>query len=177
IDLPFAVPTLVTGVMLVALFGPQAALGAWLNDAWGWQLMFAPPGIILALMFVSLPMVVRSVQGLLLEMDRDQEEAAVSLGATGPTVFWRVLFPTILPGMAAGALLSFSRALGEFGAVAVVAGNIPFYTQTAAVYVLGEVEGGRRASAGAMSVVLVTVSFVLVLAVEAWQNRRMKNAV
>jgi sulfate transport system permease protein len=170
IDLPFAVPGLVTGVMLVSLYGPQRALGGWLK-AHGWRVLFSPSGIVLALLFVSLPLVVRAVQPLLLEMDRDQEEAALSLGAPGWTVFRRVLVPQILPGIAIGALLTFSRALGEFGAVVMVAGNIPLKTQTAAVYVLGEIESENQLGASAMSVVMIGVSFLLVLAVDWWQSR------
>ncbi len=172
IDLPFAIPTLVTGVMLVTLLGPQNALGAWLKESWGWRIVFAPSGIVLALLFVSLPLVVRTVQPMLLELDPDQEEAALSLGASGPTVFFRVLLPSILPGVIAGALLSFSRALGEFGAIVIVAGNIPMRTQTAAVYVLGEIESENQRGASAMSLAMIAVSFALVLAVDAWQSRR-----
>lgn len=170
IDLPFAVPGLVTGVMLVALYGPQAALGAWFK-ARGFRILFSPSGIVLALLFVSLPLVVRAVQPLLLEMDRDQEEAALSLGARPWTTFRRVLLPQLLPGIAIGALLSFSRALGEFGAVVMVAGNIPLKTQTAAVYVLGEIESENQLGASAMSVLMIGVSFLLVLTVDWWQSR------
>jgi sulfate/thiosulfate transport system permease protein len=172
IDLPFAIPTLVTGVMLVTLYGPQNALGAWLKETWNWRVVFSPSGIILALLFVSLPMVVRAVQPVLLELDPDQEEAARSLGASGIRTFFSVLLPSLLPGIVTGALLSFARALGEFGSIVIVAGNIPMRTQTAAVYVLGEIESENQLGASAMSVVMVATSFLLVLAVEWWQARR-----
>jgi sulfate/thiosulfate transport system permease protein len=175
IDLPFAVPTLVTGVMLATLYGPHRALGAWLREAWGWRILYSPSGIILALLFVSLPLVVRAVQPVLLEVDPDEEEAARSLGASGWTVFFRVLLPAILPGVAAGALLSFARALGEFGSIVVVAGNYPFRSQTAAVYVLGEIESENQLGASAVSLALVAVSFALVLAADYWQSRREKK--
>jgi sulfate transport system permease protein len=170
VDLPFAVPGLVTGVMLVSLYGPQEVLGGWLKSH-GIRVLFSPSGIVLALLFVSLPLVVRAVQPLLIGLDRDQEEAALSLGAKPWTVFWRVLLPQIMPGIAIGALLSFSRALGEFGAVVMVAGNIPLKTQTAAVYVLGEIESANQLGASAMSVVMIAVSFLLVLVVDWTQAR------
>jgi len=175
IDIPFAIPTLVTGVMLATLFGPQHAVGAWLNEHLGWQIVFSPSGIILALMFVCLPLVVRAIQPVLMSIDRDQEEAAQSLGASGWAIFWRVLFPTMLPGILAGGLLSFSRALGEFGAIVLVAGNIPFRSQTAAVYVLGEIESENSLGASSMSMVLIAMSFFLVFLVGWWQDRREKR--
>ena len=172
IDLPFAIPTLVTGVMLVILYGPQAVLGEIFVERLGFEILFAPPGIILALMFVSFPLVVRSVQPVLEEIESDQEEAARSLGASDWQTFVKVVFPAILPAILTGALLSFSRALGEFGAVVIVAGNIPMHSQTAAVYVLGELESENRVGASAMSAVLLVISFALVLVVDQIQRRR-----
>lgn len=172
IDLPFAIPTLVTGVMLVILYGPHAVLGQIFVERIGFEILFAPPGIILALMFVSFPLVVRSIQPVLEEIESDQEEAARSLGASDWQTFVKVLLPAILPAVLTGALLSFSRALGEFGAVVIVAGNIPMFSQTAAVYVLGELESENRVGASAMSAVLLVVSFALVLVVDWIQRRR-----
>ncbi len=172
IDLPFAIPTLVTGVMLVILYGPQQALGSWLKTHWGWQIIFAPTGIVLALLFVTFPLVVRTVEPLLMEIDPDQEEASRTLGASSWTTFWRILFPAILPGVLTGTLLSFSRALGEFGSVVVVAGNIPFKSQTAAVYVWGEIESQNQQGASAMSVMLVALSFFVILLVDWFEKRR-----
>jgi sulfate transport system permease protein len=172
VDLPFAIPTLVTGVMLVVLYGPQRALGAWLDQTLGLKIMFAPPGIILALLFVTFPFVVRTVQPVLQSLDREQEEAAATIGAGAWTTFRRVVLPALAMPVASGALLSFARAIGEFGAIVVVAGNIPLRTQTAAVYVFGEVESENRRAASAMSLVMLTLAFSLVVLVDWLQRRR-----
>lgn len=171
IDLPLAIPTLVTGVMLVVLYGPQEALGSWLKNTLGWQIIFAPPGIIMALLFVTFPFVVRAVQPVLLNLDRSQEDAAATLGASGWTIFRRITLPPLILPLASGALLSFARAIGEFGSIVIVAGNIPFKTQTAAVYVLGEVESENRLGASAVSLVMVAISFTLMMFVD-WLQRR-----
>jgi len=176
VDLPLAIPTLVTGVMLVALYGPQQALGAWLKEALGWQIIFAPPGIILALLFVTFPFVVRAVEPVLAGLDRTQEDAAASLGAGPFTIFRRIVLPPLLLPLSSGALLSFARAIGEFGAIVIVAGNIPLRSQTAAVYVLGEVESENRLGASAISIVMVALAFSLLLLVDWLQNRNRKEA-
>jgi sulfate/thiosulfate transport system permease protein len=172
VDLPFAIPTLVTGVMLVVLYGPQRALGAWFDQTIGLKIVFAPPGIILALLFVTFPFVVRTVQPVLQSLDREQEEAAATIGAGAWTTFRRVVLPAIALPLTSGALLSFARAIGEFGAIVVVAGNIPMRTQTAAVYVFGEVESENRRAASAMSVVMLVIAFGLVLLVDFLQRKR-----
>ncbi len=174
IDLPFAIPTLVTGVTLVYMYGPQQALGSWFKHRMGWEIIFAPPGIILALLFVTFPFVVRSVEPVLMEIDPDEEEAARSLGASAWTTFWRILLPTLLPAILTGTLLAFARAIGEFGSIVVVAGNIPFKSQTAAVYVLGEIESQNQQGASAMSIVLVALSFSLIFVVDWLQKRKSK---
>jgi sulfate/thiosulfate transport system permease protein len=171
IDLPFAIPTLVTGVMLVVLYGPQRALGAWLDQNLGLKIIFAPPGIILALLFITFPFVTRAVQPVLESLDRDQEEAAATIGAGSWTIFRRVVLPAIALPLTAGTLLSFARAIGEFGAIVVVAGNIPLRTQTAAVYVLGEIESENQRAASAMSIVMLTIAFGLVVLVDFLQKR------
>jgi sulfate/thiosulfate transport system permease protein len=163
IDLPLAIPTLVTGVMLVILFGPQEALGAWLKEQWNISIIFAPPGIILALLFITFPFVVRSVQPVLLELDRTQEHAAATLGAGSWTIFRRIIVPPLTLPILTGALLSFARAIGEFGSIVIVAGNIPFVSQTAAVYVFGEVESENRLGASAVSIVMVAIAFGLLM--------------
>lgn len=175
IDLPLAIPTLVTGVMLVILFGPQQALGAWLKDELGFSVIFAPPGIILALLFITFPFVVRAVQPVLIDLDRAQEDAAITLGARSWTVFRRITLPPLVLPLASGALLSFARAIGEFGAIVIVAGNIPLYSQTAAVYVLGEVESENRLGASAVSMVMVGIAFSLILLVGWLQRRRFRD--
>lgn len=175
VDIPLAIPTLVTGVMLVVLFGPQQALGAWLKSQFGLSIIFAPPGIILALLFITFPFVVRTVQPVLINLDRDQERAAATLGAGGWTIFRRIMLPPLLLPLASGAILSFARAIGEFGAIVIVAGNIPLYSQTAAVYVLGEVESENRLGASAVSLVMVSVAFGLMLVVDYLQKKARKD--
>ena len=176
VDLPFSIPTLVTGVMLVVLYGPQSAVGGWLGQEFGWRIIFAPPGIILALLFVTFPFVVRAIQPVLESLDRDQEEAAATLGAGPWTIFRRVVLPAVALPLTTGTLLSFARAIGEFGAIVIVAGNIPFRSQTAAVYVLGEIESENRRGASAMSVVMLTFAFALVLLVDLIQRRGHREA-
>ena len=163
IDLPLAIPTLVTGVMLVILFGPQETVGAWLKEQFDISIIFAPPGIILALMFITFPFVVRSVQPVLLELDTTQERAAETLGAGGWTIFWRIILPPLTLPILTGALLSYARAIGEFGSIVIVAGNIPLVSQTAAVYVYGEVESENRLGASAVSVVIIAIAFSLMM--------------
>lgn len=176
IDMPFAIPTLVTGVMLVALYGPQRTVGAWLN-AHGVQVIFATPGIILALLVITYPFVIRAVQPVLMEVEKGQEEAAYTLGASKWTTFRRVVLPTIAPALITGSLLSFARALGEFGSVVVVAGNIPGLTLTAPVYVFGQIESQNQRGASAMSILLLVLSFSLILTVEWMQGRNRRSNV
>ena len=171
IDLPLAIPTLVTGVMLVILFGPQETIGAWLKEQFDLSIIFAPPGIILALLVLTFPFVVRSVQPVLLELDRAQEHAAATLGAGGWTIFWRIILPPLTLPVITGALLSFARAIGEFGSIVVVAGNIPFRSQTAAVYVFGEVESENRLGASAVSIIMIAIAFGLMMLVDYLRKR------
>lgn len=171
IDLPLAIPTLVTGVMLVILFGPQEAVGSWLKEQFDFSIMFAPPGIIMALLFLTFPFVVRSVQPVLLELDLAQEHAAATLGAEGWTIFRRIILPPLTLPVITGALLSFARAIGEFGSIVIVAGNIPLRTQTAAVYVFGEVESENRLGASAMSIVMVGIAFGLMMLADYLRKR------
>jgi sulfate transport system permease protein len=174
VDMPFAIPTLVTGVMLVALYGPQRTLGAWLQ--WhGIQVIFATPGIMLALLIVTYPFVIRTVQPMLIGAEKGQEEAAYTLGASKWTTFWRIVLPDISQGVITGSLLSFARALGEFGSIVVVAGNIPGRTLTAPVYIFGQVESQNQRGASAMSIVLLALSFTLIVAVEWIQSRSRRS--
>jgi len=177
IDLPLAIPTLVTGVMLVILFGPQEAVGAWLKEQWDFSVIFAPPGIILALLFLTFPFVVRSVQPVLLELDRTQENAAATLGAESWTIFRRIILPPLTLPIITGALLSFARAIGEFGSIVIVAGNIPLVSQTAAVYVFGEVESENRLGASAVSIIMVAIAFSLLMFADYLQKRSEKERV
>lgn len=159
VDLPFAVPTIVTGLMLVALFGPTSTLGVVLSG-FGLPVIYEQSGIVLALLFVCYPFVVRSVQPVLENLDPAEEEAAATMGASRWMIFRRVTLPALYPAIVSGAGLSFSRALGEFGSVVMVAGNRPMATKTAPLYVYGEVEGFNMEGALAVSLVLLSCSLV-----------------
>jgi len=171
VDLPFAVPTLVTGVMLVALYGPHSPVGGFLERR-GIHVIFAQPGILLALLFVTLPLVVRTVEPVLLELDVSEEEAARVLGANGWATFRRVVLPALRPAIAAGMLLTFARALGEFGAIIVVSGNLTGRTLTAPVFIFQLTSQFRSADAAAVATLLFGLSFVLVIATERLMHRR-----
>ena len=162
VDLPFAIPTLVTGVMLVALYGPASPIGAALKDS-GINVIHAAPGILMALLFITLPFVVRAVQPVLSELDEAQEEASYVLGATSWTTFRRVVLPALRPAIAAGALLSFARALGEFGSVVIVSGNLVNKTLTAPVFIFQLTGQFKPEEAAAVSTLLFAASFALVM--------------
>ena len=157
IDLPFALPTIVAGLTLLALYGPQSPIGV--------DVAFTRTAIVLALLFVTLPFVVRTVQPVLIELDTEMEEAARSLGASERTVFRRVVLPNILPGILSGVALAFARAVGEIGALVIISGNLPSRTEAASVDVRGRIERGDRAGAAAVAVVLLAVSFGVLLAI------------
>jgi sulfate transport system permease protein len=160
LDLPLAIPTLVAGVMLALLYGPNSLIGHKLVE-FGLPIIFAQPGIVLALLFVTLPFVVRAVEPVLSEIDVGEEEAAKTLGATPFQTFRTVFVPAIAPAALSGGIRSLGRAMGEFGSVVVVAGNIPMRTLTAPVFILGEIESGAPRTAAAISVVLLTVALLL----------------
>jgi sulfate transport system permease protein len=171
IDLPFSIPTLVAGLMIVVLFGPEAPLGRAFAGL-GVRILYAPPAIVLALLFVTLPITVRAVEPVLAELDVAEEEAARTLGASDVYTFRKVVLPAISPAIVTGTLLGFARALGEFGSIVVVAGNLPKRSLTASVFVFGEVESGNTESASAMSLVLVAISFLLLLAISTYEQRK-----
>jgi sulfate/thiosulfate transport system permease protein len=160
IDLPFALPTIVAGITLLALYGAKSPVGI---DVAGTK-----PGVVLALLFVTLPFVVRAVQPVLLELDPEVEEAAASLGASGPTIFRRIIFPNLLPGLLAGVALAFARALGEYGSLVLIAATIN--TQVASVFIRGQVENGNYAGAAAVSVVLLLVSVAMLTTITLAQR-------
>jgi sulfate transport system permease protein len=170
IDLPFAAPTIVTGLMLVVLFGPSSTLGTVLGR-FGWQVVYHKPGIVLALLFVTYPFVIRSVQPVLMEMDGAEEEAAATLGAGPWRTFFRVTLPTLGPSILTGMALAFSRALGEFGSVVLVAGNRPLQTKTAPLYIFGEIESGNPHGAMVVSVVLLACSLGVLIVLNFLQHR------
>jgi sulfate transport system permease protein len=163
IDLPFALPTIVAGLVLLALYGPTGPAP--------FDIGFTRIAVAMALLFVTLPFVVRSVQPVLMELDREMEEAAKSLGARPRTVFARIVLPNLMPAIAAGAGLAFARALGEFGSVVLISGNIPFKTEVASVFLFGQIESDNTAGAAAVSVVLLVLSFALLLFV-SWVSTR-----
>ncbi|MCF7840349.1 MAG: sulfate ABC transporter permease subunit CysT [Candidatus Marinimicrobia bacterium] len=171
IDLPFAIPTVVTGIMLVILYGPHSVLGTMLSG-WGIEVIFAKPGIILALLFVTYPFVVRAVQPVLQDLGPDMENAARTLGAGRIRIFFKVTLPALFPAILTGAALSFSRAMGEFGSIVVVAGNIPLKSQVAAVYIYGELESNNPQGALGLSVVLLIFSFLVLLGLNFLQRRK-----
>jgi sulfate transport system permease protein len=159
IDLPFALPTIVAGLTLLALYGPRSPVGV--------DVAFTRAAIVLALCFVTLPFVIRTVQPVLHELDVEMEEAARSLGAGQLAVFRRIVLPNLLPGILSGAVLALARALGEIGAIVLISGNIPYKTEVASVFVLGRIESGDSVGASAVAVVLLGASFVLLLAIGA----------
>jgi len=171
IDMPFAIPTLVTGVMLVVLYGPQGLFARFFT-VYDIEIVFARPGIVLALLLVTYPFTVRSVQPVLLAMELDQEEAAYTLGASRWTTFWRIVFPSLIPAILTGSLLTFARAIGEFGSIVIVSGNIPGRTLTAPVHIFGLIESDNQSGASAISILLLGLSFSLVLIVDQLQRRK-----
>jgi sulfate/thiosulfate transport system permease protein len=166
IDLPFALPTIVAGLTLLALYGPKHPVGI--------DVAYTKAAVALALLFVTLPFVVRAVQPVLLAMDRDMEEAASSLGASGFQTFRRIVLPTITPALLSGVALAFARAIGEFGSIVLISGNIPFKTEVSSVFIAGRIEGDDLSGASAMSVVLLVVALVvlaLISGVSRWRSR------
>ena len=166
IDLPFALPTIVAGLVLLALYGIKTPLKV---DAGGVHfkadITFTRWAIFMALLFVTLPFVSRTVQPVLHELDREMEEAVASLGAGSFTTFRRIVLPNILPGILSGVALAFARAIGEIGAIVIISGNQPFRTEMSSVFIYLRIQSGDRAGAAAVAVVLLVISFVLLLAV------------
>ena len=167
IDLPFALPTIVAGLVLLELYGSSSPLGI--------NLAYSRIGVVVALLFVTLPFVVRTVQPVLLELDRDMEQAAASLGAGNWTTFRRIILPNLLPAMISGTALAFTRSIAEFGSTVLISGNLPFKTQVAAVQIFGQIENDNTAGAAAVSTVLLVIAFVVLLVldlVQRWGSRR-----
>jgi sulfate transport system permease protein len=150
IDLPFALPTIVAGITLLVLYKDVA---------------YTRTAIVLALLFVTLPFVVRAVQPVLIELDREMEEAAASLGASSLTTFRRIILPNLVPAIVSGAALAFARAVGEFGSVVLFSGNIPFKSQVASVFIFSQVESDNTAGAASVSVVLLLISVLVLMGI------------
>ena len=166
IDLPFALPTIVAGLTLLALYGPNSPIGV--------NVALTKASVLLALLFVTLPFVIRSVQPVLIELDREMEEAAASLGARPAVIFVRVILPSLLPAILSGAALAFARAVGEFGSVVLISGNVPFDTQVSSVFVYKQIESDNPIGAAAVSVVLLLLSLLVLMAIRglgAWGSR------
>jgi sulfate transport system permease protein len=157
IDLPFALPTIVAGLTLLALYGRASPVGI--------DIAFTQAAVALALLFVTLPFVIRAVQPVLIELDREMEEAAVSLGASSLGVFRQIILPNLLPAILSGAALAFARAVGEFGSIVLISGNIPFDTQVASVFIFKQIESDNPVGAAAVSVVLLVLSLVVLVAI------------
>jgi sulfate transport system permease protein len=163
IDLPFALPTIVAGLTLLTLYGPNSPFGVNVADT--------RAGIVLALAFVTLPFCVRSVQPVLAELDKETEEAAASLGASHAGVLRRIVLPSVAPAMLAGAGLAFARAVGEFGSVVLISGNLPFKTEVASSYIFSLSQSGDLPGASAVSVVLIALALVLLLGIGVLRRR------
>ncbi|MFD4181373.1 sulfate ABC transporter permease subunit CysT [Rhodococcus sp. NPDC058514] len=167
IDLPFALPTIVASIVLLALYGPNSPIGVQLNAT--------QPGLIVALAFVTLPFVVRSVQPVLIETDREVEQAAASLGASNWTIFRKVVLPILSPAIISGAGLAFARAIGEYGSVVLIGGNIPRETQVTSQYIQQQIEIDRPVDAAAVSVALLAIAFVTLLVLRLLSSRNQRR--
>jgi sulfate/thiosulfate transport system permease protein len=157
IDLPFALPTIVAGLLLLTFYGPRSPIGV--------HLAFTRAGLFIALLFVTLPFVIRTVQPVLVELDVEMEEAARSLGAGRLTVFRRIVLPNILPGILSGLTMAFARAVGEIGAVVLITGNIPYRTEVASVFIFNRIQSSDPTGASAVAIVLLGISFAVLLVV------------
>ena len=165
IDLPFALPTIVAGLTLLAFYGPNSPVGI--------DVAFTKTAVILALAFVTLPFVVRAVQPVLLELDPEVEEAAASLGASGPTIFRRVIFPNLLPALLSGVGLAFARALGEYGSLVLIAAGL--HTTVASVFIRSQIESDNLTGAAAVSVVLLLIALVVIGTINLVQRQSSKH--
>ncbi len=167
IDLPFALPTIVASLVMLALYGPNSPVDLHLQHTkWG---------VGVALLFVTLPFVVRSVQPVLLELDREVEEAAASLGATNSVIFTKIVLPALLPSLLSGAGLAFSRAIGEFGSVVLIGGAVPGETEVSSQWIRTLIENDDRTGAAAISIVLLVISFIVLLVLRAVGSRAAKR--
>jgi sulfate transport system permease protein len=168
IDLPFALPTIVAGLTLLALYGDDSPLGI--------DVAFTRVAVVMALLFVTLPFVVRAVQPVLMELDAEMEEAAASLGARRMTIFRRIVLPNLMPAIFAGGALAFARAIGEFGSLVLLSGNIPFDTEVASVFIFGQIESGNTTGAAAVSVLLLVIALIVLFAIGILSRRSLRHA-
>lgn len=175
VDLPFALPTAVAGIALTSLYAPQGWVGQWLTPL-GIKVAYTPLGVIVALTFIGLPFVVRTVQPVLEELEKEIEEAAASLGANRWHTFRRILLPALLPALLTGFALAFARAVGEYGSVVFISGNMPFRTEITPLLIVSKLEQYNYAGAAALAVVLLMFSFVLLLLINLLQHWSSKRA-
>jgi sulfate transport system permease protein len=175
VDLPFALPTAVSGIALTALFGPQGWIGRWL-DALGIAVVYTPLGITLALTFIGLPFVVRTAQPALEEIAGELEEAASSLGASPAQIASRVILPLITPAVLTGFALAFARGVGEYGSVVFISGNMPYRTEIAPLLIITKLEQYDYAGATAIAAVMLVASFLLLLVINLLQKRARRYA-
>jgi sulfate transport system permease protein len=174
VDLPFALPTAVAGIALTALLAGNGWIGQFLEPM-GIELAFKPGGVVVALIFIGLPFVVRTVQPVLEDTEKELEEAATCLGATRWQTFWLVIFPAIAPALLTGFAMAFARAIGEYGSVIFIAGNMPMVSEITPLIIIGKLEQYDYAGATAVALVMLIMSFVLLLlinALQAWQRQR-----
>jgi len=174
VDLPFALPTAVAGITLTSLYSNNGWIGKYLEQ-FGIKVAFTPLGVVVALTFIGLPFVVRTVQPVLEEAERELEEAAASLGASPLQTFFRVILPTIIPALLTGFALAFARATGEYGSVIFIAGNLPMVSEITPLFIITKLEQYDYAGATAIAVVMLVVSFILLLTInllQAWTRRR-----
>jgi sulfate transport system permease protein len=174
VDLPFALPTAVAGIALTALYAPNGWIGQLLAPL-GVKVAYTPLGVVVALTFIGLPFVVRAVQPVLADLEKDYEEAAATLGATRAQTFVRVVFPVILPAWLTGMALAFARAVGEYGSVIFIAGNIPLVSEIAPLLIVVKLEQFDYAGAAAVGSAMLAISFVMLLAInllQAWARAR-----
>lgn len=179
IDLPFALPTSVSGIALCAVYAPHGWFGQFLAPL-GIRSAFSPLGIIIALVFIGLPFVVRTLQPAIEEIDRETEEAAASLGASRLQAFRRVIFPSVMPALLTGFTLAFARSLGEYGSVVFISGNMPFKTEIASLLIISKLEQYDYTGATAIATVMLAASFLLLLAINLlqwWAGRNYRGAV
>lgn len=174
IDLPFALPTAVAGIALTAIYAPNGWMGRFLEPL-GVKIAFTPLGVTLALMFIGLPFVVRTVQPVLEDLDPEIEEAAASLGADRWQAFRRVIFPTLFPPLVTGFTMAFARAVGEYGSVIFIAGNMPMQTEIAPLLIMTKLEQYDYAGATAIALVMLGVSFALLVVINALQRASLKR--
>ena len=175
IDLPFALPTAVAGVVLATLFQPSGLLGSWLQQHWGLKVAYTPTGIVIALIFIGIPFVVRTLEPVLQTFDTTMEEAAASLGASRLTVFTRVIFPNLFPALLTGVSLAFARGVGEYGSVIFIAGNQPYVSEILPLLIVTKLEQYDYAGATAIALTMLSISFLLLLAInllQRWTRRR-----